>query len=51
VRNTAKNVIARRMGDRVDFKVDCLAAELGETFGNWNVFEDERPIDKPKSDA
>lgn len=40
VRNTAKNIIARRMGDRVDLKIDCLAADLDPAFGNWNIFED-----------
>ena len=42
VRNTAKNVIARRMGDRVDLKIDCLASDLDPAFGNWNVFEDQK---------
>jgi hypothetical protein len=40
VRNAAKNIIARRMGDRVDLKIDCLAADLDPSFGNWNIFED-----------
>lgn len=39
VRNTAKNVIAKEMGERVDLKVDALAAELVAEFGNWNVFK------------
>ena len=39
VRNTAKNVLAEWIGERVDLKVDCLAAELEKDFGNWNVFE------------
>lgn len=38
VRNTAKNVMARSMGERVDLKVDALAAELVKEFGNWNLF-------------
>lgn len=38
VRNTAKNVLARSAGDRVDHKLDCFAAELVEEFGNWRVF-------------
>ncbi len=38
VRNTAKNVLSREMGERVDLKTDCFAAELAEEFGNWNVF-------------
>lgn len=37
VRNTAKNVLARSIGDRVDHKLDCFAAELVEEFGNWRV--------------
>jgi hypothetical protein len=40
VRNAAKNIIAKRHGERVDLKVDCLAADLDPSFGNWNVFED-----------
>jgi hypothetical protein len=28
VRNTAKNVISKEIGERVDLKIDCLAAEL-----------------------
>ncbi|MFA5394982.1 MAG: hypothetical protein WC346_03080 [Methanogenium sp.] len=38
VRNTAKNVIAKELGERVDLKVDCLAEGLVKEFGNWNVF-------------
>jgi hypothetical protein len=37
VRNTAKNVVSRAMGERLDWKVDCFAAELVEQFGNWNI--------------
>jgi len=37
VRNTAKNVIAKEMGERVDLKIDSLAAELTKEFGNWNI--------------
>jgi hypothetical protein len=40
VRNAAKNIIAKRHGERVDLKVDCLASDLDPSFGNWNVFED-----------
>ena len=39
VRNTAKNVISRWAGERVDLKIDCFASELVEQFGNWNVFK------------
>ena len=38
--NTAKNVLARRSGERVDLKIDCLAADLPFGLGNWNVFND-----------
>ena len=40
VRNTAKNVLARRMGDRLDLKVDCLSVDVTKNYGNWNLFED-----------
>jgi hypothetical protein len=39
VRNTAKNVISRELKERVDLRVDCLAAELCQEFGNWNIFK------------
>jgi hypothetical protein len=39
VRAQAKNEIARWHGDRIDLKVDCLAANLPKEFGNWNLFE------------
>ena len=38
VRSTAKNIIAREFGNRVDLKVDCFAAELEKEFGRWDVF-------------
>ena len=38
VRNTAKNVISKELGERVDLKIDCLAAELKSDFQNWNIF-------------
>jgi hypothetical protein len=38
VRNTAKNVVSQEFGERADLKVDCLAAEFAEEFGNWNIF-------------
>jgi hypothetical protein len=41
IRNTAKNVISQERGERVDLKIDALAAELVEEFGNWNLFEKE----------
>jgi hypothetical protein len=38
VRNTAKNMLAKAVGDRLDFKIDCFSADLVEEFGNWNLF-------------
>lgn len=38
VRSKAKNVLAEAMGGRKDHKIDCLAADLIEEFGNWEVF-------------
>ena len=35
VRNAAKNVIATAGGERVDLKIDCLAADLPAEGGNW----------------
>ena len=37
VRNRFKNVISKKVGQRVDLKVDCLAADLPKEYGNWNV--------------
>lgn len=37
-RNAAKNVLARDVGDRLDFKIDCFASELVKEFGQWQVF-------------
>lgn len=39
VRNSAKNVISRELGERVDLKIDCLAAELKSDVQNWDVFK------------
>lgn len=39
VRNTAKNFLAKAVGDRKDYKTDCFAAALVKEFGNWGVFE------------
>ena len=39
VRNLAKNVISRELGERVDLKIDCLAAELTSDFQNRDVFK------------
>lgn len=42
VRNAAKNEIATYHGQRLDLKVDCLAADLDPEFGNWNLFEGKK---------
>ena len=39
VRNTAKNVLAEEVGGRKDYKIDALAADLPEDFGNWRIFD------------
>ena len=41
VRNTAKNVLAEEAGGRKDYKIDALAADLPEDFGNWRIFDRE----------
>ncbi len=38
IRNTAKNIISKEMGERVDLKIDSLAADLPTEYGNWNIF-------------
>jgi hypothetical protein len=38
IRNLSKNVISNELGERIDLRIDCLAADLPEEFGNWNVF-------------
>lgn len=39
VRNTAKNVLASLVaGSRVDYKIDCMASELPDEFGCWDIF-------------
>jgi hypothetical protein len=37
VRNNAKNVLSQKLGERIDLKTDCLAADLIVEFGNWNI--------------
>jgi hypothetical protein len=37
VRNNAKNIISKEIGERVDLKIDCLASDLIKEFGNWNI--------------
>ena len=42
VRNQAKNVISQEIGERVDLKLDCLAAEICKTMGyDWRIWEVE----------
>jgi hypothetical protein len=39
VRNSAKNVLAELVaGSRVDYKIDCMASDLPEQFGCWDIF-------------
>jgi hypothetical protein len=40
VRTRAKNEINKMFGERIDEKIDCLAADLPEEMGNWRVFDD-----------
>ena len=40
VRSTAKNILSASMGERVDKKVDALAADLPPDLGNWKIFQD-----------
>ncbi len=42
VRNRAKNLISQQLGERVDLKTDCLAAELDSEFQNWNIFKSDK---------
>ena len=39
-RNTAKNVLSKRLGQRLDLKIDCLAANLPPEYGFWKIFEE-----------
>lgn len=39
VRSRAKNIVAEKVKERVDLKVDALAASLPEEYGNWRVFD------------
>ena len=46
IRNTAKNIISKEIGDRIDLKIDTLAEEfVAENFiekhGDWRIFEDD----------
>jgi len=42
VRNTAKNVLAKIMRDRMDFKIDSFAASLIEEYGQWQIWKDNK---------
>ena len=37
VRNVAKNLLSQELDERVDLKIDCLAAELKTDFQNWSI--------------
>ncbi len=37
VRNSAKNLLSQALDERVDLKIDCLAAELKSDFQNWDI--------------
>lgn len=37
-RNTAKNILSKSFGERMDMKIDALAAELPADLGNWDLF-------------
>jgi hypothetical protein len=39
VRTRAKNEISKIFGERIDEKVDCLAADLPTDVGDWRVFD------------
>lgn len=38
IRNTAKNIISKEIGERIDLKIDSLAADLPKEYGSWNIF-------------
>ena len=38
-RNTAKNILSRSFGERMDMKIDALAAELPSDLGHWDIFK------------
>ena len=37
-RNTAKNILSKSFGERLDMKIDALAAELPSDLGHWDIF-------------
>lgn len=44
VRNSAKNIVSEAIGERLDLKIDCLAADLtgAGVKEDWDVFKNER---------
>ena len=38
-RNTAKNILSKSFGERMDMKIDALAAELPSDLGHWDIFK------------
>ncbi len=47
VRNMSKNVISQEIGERVDLKLDCLAAETCKNMGyDWRIWEDEKEFNQ-----
>ena len=38
-RNTAKNILSKSFGERLDMKIDALAAELPSDLGHWDIFK------------
>jgi hypothetical protein len=38
-RNTAKNILSQSFGERLDMKIDALAAELPSDLGHWDIFK------------
>jgi len=38
-RNTAKNILSQSFGERLDMKIDALAAELPADLGHWDIFK------------
>lgn len=42
IRNTGKNKIQEIMGGRLDYKVDCLAADFKDWEVSWNVAKEQQ---------
>jgi hypothetical protein len=43
IRNTAKNKIQEIVGGRLDYKVDCLAADFKDWEISWNTKDENKP--------